>query len=175
MGEVRYRRGIPAARANLWVARIAAGRYVEVKVQDQPNQYDLMLYYGAFFIFTRSALEALRSSDAKHSEGLSELQAEYFRDNIRGSAVFNVLCDERHRIGHGDDAWAQHPMKSLGMVNRFIAAGHDWSEAVFSDDCWPEEPFKGQTIEVVMDKIWRSVSSWLDAIDALDEKRSNSA
>lgn len=168
--ETKHRRGIPAARANLWVARMAAARYLKARDEDPSDPYEMMLYYGSFFMFARSSLDALRSSDARDNNGLNDLQEKYFLEHISGDPVFDLLKSERDRIGHGDDAWACHPLKSMGMLNRFIDAGHDWSDAVF-DEFWPDEPFKGRSIETVMNDIWRKVSDWLDAIDALDEQR----
>jgi hypothetical protein len=164
------RRGIPAARTNLWVARIAAEKYLAEKSVEKPDPYRLMLYYGAFFLFVRSALEALKKSDGKLSPSLSAIQEEYFAKNIKGDGIFRLLMEERNKVGHGDDAWAAHPFKPLSMLIRFEAAGHDWSDGVFAD-IWPEEPFKGQSIEDVLNQVWRRVSNWLDAIDALDQKQ----
>ena len=85
-------------------------------------------------------------------------------------AVFEVLRDERNLIGHGEDLWAFHPMKPMGVIDRFLNAGYDWSAAVF-DQIWPDGPFRGQSIEQVMETVWRTVSNWLDEIDRLDEER----
>ena len=144
----------------------------EPKAQDEPDQYEMMLYYGSFFIFTKSAVEALRASDGAQSPNLKNVQDKYFQNNIAKSPIFELLKLERDRIGHGDDAWACHPFKSESMLNRFINAGHDWSDAVF-DEFWPEAPLKGEPIETVMNKVWRQVSNWLDAIDMIDQQHSH--
>lgn len=163
-----HRRGIPAARSNLWVARIAADRYLGEKAEDDPNRHYLMLYYGAFFLFARSALYALGSSDGKLSPELNRTQNEYFQNHILNDPIFKMLTVERNRIGHGDDSWGLHPMMTLGMIDRFVEAGHDWSVAIF-DDVWPDEPFRGENIGVVMNRVWSCVSNWLDRIDAADQ------
>lgn len=163
------RRGIPAARTNLWVARRAAEKYLAEAEKEDPEKHSLMLYYGAFFFFARSALYALEGSDGKVSDGLQPIQKAYFKAKISKDPVFQMLKGERDRIGHGDDSWGLHPMMPLGMIDRFITAGHDWVAAVF-DEIWPDDPFRGETIDVVMNKVWRAVSNWLDDIDALDQK-----
>lgn len=166
--EYEHRRGIPAARSNLWVARTAAAKYLREKAEDDPNPHDLMLYYGAFFLFARSALYALESSDEKLSPELNRTQKEYFQNHIANDPIFKMLKGERDRIGHGDDSWGLHPMMTLGMIDRFVEAGHNWSLVLF-DEIWPDEPFSGEKIDVVMNKVWRSVSNWLDGIDAADQ------
>lgn len=168
--ESEHRRGIPSARSNLWVARRAIEKYLAEAAKDVPDKYNLMLYYGSFFFFARSALYALEGSDGKLSPDLKPIQKPYFTANIGSDPIFVMLKGERDRIGHGDDSWGLHPMMPLGMIDRFIDAGHDWDVAVF-DEIWPDEPFRGETIDLVMNKVWRAVSNWLDAIDALDQKR----
>lgn len=166
----RKRRGIPAARSHLWVARRAAEKYLTEREKDQPNKHDLMLYYGSFFFFARSALYALGGSDGVESPELNNIQNTYFKTDIAGDPVFDLLTDERNRIGHGDDSWAFHPMMPLGMLDRFMTAGHDWSAAVF-DEVWPDGVFRGETIDMVINKVWRQVSNWLDEIDRRDDMR----
>jgi hypothetical protein len=119
------RRGIPAARSNLWVARLAAEKYLAETNAPEPNKYDMMLYYGAFFLFARSALYALAASDGKASSPLNGVQADYFATNIKNHPVFKLLGEERCRIGHGDDSWAAHPLVPMSAVERFFDAGHD--------------------------------------------------
>jgi len=164
------RRGIPTARTSLWVARCAAEKYLTVASTAQPNKHEMMLYYGAFFLFARSALYALEASDGRASSALNTVQAEYFVTNIKGHPVFELLHDERCRIGHGDDSWALHPFIPMSTVERFLDAGHDLNTAIFAK-VWPDGPFKGMPIEKVLDEVWRQVSNWLDAIDAEDDQR----
>lgn len=164
------RRGIPAARSNLQVARRAAEKYLVEREKGEPNKHDLMLYYGSFFFFARSALSALGGSDGVQSPELNVIQNAYFRSDIKGHPVFDLLTDERNRIGHGDDSWAFHPMMPLGMLDRFVEAGVGWSAAVF-DEVWPDGAYRGETIDAVMNKVWRQVSNWLDEIDERDDQR----
>jgi hypothetical protein len=164
------RRGIPAARSSLGVARLAAGKYLAAAEASPPNKLDMMLYYGAFFLFARAALYALEASDGKASSALNAVQAEYFAANIKSDPVFQLLHDERCRIGHGDDSWAFHPLTPMSAVERFLDAGFGLEEAVFSK-VWPDGAFKGMSIEQVFDRVWRQVSNWLDAIDAEDDQR----
>ncbi len=143
-------------------------KYLSEKAKDDPDPYNLMLYYGAFFLFARSALSSLGKSDGKLSPELNRTQKEYFQHNIENDPIFKMLKGERNRIGHGDDSWGQHPMKTLGMIDRLVEAGHNWS-LVTSGEIWPDEPFSGEKIDAVMNKVWRSVSNWLDDIDAADQ------
>lgn len=159
--------GIPAARAHLMVARIAAGKYLSAKERNPTDRYDLMLYYGAFFLFARSALYAVENSDGRENPKLNDLQRQYFKASIKQHPVFFLLKNERDRISHGDDSWANHPFRPASMLARFIEAGLDWTDAVF-EDFWPEEPFRGKSVEDVMDEIWKTVSDWLDEIDVRD-------
>ena len=167
--ESKHRRGIPSARSNLSVARRAIEKYLVEAAKEEPDKHNLMLYYGSFFFFARAALYALEGSDGKLSPNLKPIQSAYFNANIGKDPIFVMLKGERDRIGHGDDSWGLHPMIPVGMIGRFIDAGHDWDVPVF-DEIWPDDPFRGETIDVVMNKVWRAVSNWLDAIDALDEK-----
>lgn len=166
--ECAHRRGIPAARSNLDVARLAASKYLTEAAGHAPDKHNLMLYYGAFFFFARSALYALEGSDSRLSPDLKPLQKAYFASTIANDPVFVMLKQERDRIGHGDDSWGRHPMLPLRMIERFISAGHEWDVAVF-DNVWPDPPFNGASMEVVMNTVYRTVSKWLDAIDALDQ------
>ncbi len=61
--QTEHRRGIPAARSNLWVARRAAEKYLAEAEKEGPDKHSLMLYYGAFFFFARST-ETSRDYDS---------------------------------------------------------------------------------------------------------------
>ena len=163
--ESKYRRGITSARTHLQVTSLALQRYANAQ---EKELYAKMLYYGAFFVFVRSALQALEKSDAKHDELLMEIQKRIFVEKIKPSEIYKSLIGERHLVGHGEDSWAANPFMPLSMIDRFLAAGSDWDAAF--DDVWPDDPFKGQPILDVLNTIWRQVSNWLDEVDSEHEK-----
>ncbi len=163
--ESEHRRGTPSARTHLQVASLALQRYANAQEREL---YDKMLYYGAFFVFVRSALQALEKSDAKHDELLMGIQKRIFEKKIEPSEIYKTLIDERHVVAHGDDSWAANPFVPLSMLDRFLEAGSAWDAAF--DDVWPDDPFKGQPILDVLNAIRRQVSDWLDEVDSEHEK-----
>ncbi|KCZ59447.1 hypothetical protein [Hyphomonas chukchiensis] len=156
------RRGILAARNNYRIAQVALNRYVSSEDRDLES---LALYGGAFFVFARAAIEALRSSDSRDDPSLTPINREYFETHIKNSDVFRVVKTERNLIAHGDDSWAIHPFKPMGLILRAIEENKgDWYEAVFNDG-WLFDPFKGQPIDEVMAECIRQIGQWLDEID----------
>ena len=164
--EPQYRRGLIASRKNLWIARLAAQRFLACDEKDHDSQ---MLYGGAFFTFLRSALYALKYSDGQHDTILRDLSDSFFQQKIKSSDVYKTIEAERNGIAHGNDSYAIHPSKPLGLLDRAYAEFQiEWDEIVF-EEAWPFPPFKGQPISEVMNTCWRQVSNWLDEIDVAHE------
>lgn len=158
------RRGILAARNNYRIAMVALQRY---SASDKRDLESLTLYGGAFFVFARASLDALRFSDARDDPSLSAIQSEYFENRIKSTDVFRVIKMERDLIAHGNDSWAIHAFKPLGLVDRAIQENDgQWMGVVF-DDSWPFSPFKGEPVLDVMEKCLREIGTWLDEIDTL--------
>lgn len=158
------RRGILAARNNYRIATVALQRY---SVAEKRDLESLALYGGAFFVFARASLDALRFSDARDDKTLIPIQTEYFETRIKDTDVFRVIKIERDLIAHGNDSWAIHPFKPLGLVDRAIQENEgDWYGIVF-ENAWPFSPFKGEKIVDVMAKCLRQIGAWLDEIDTL--------
>lgn len=158
------RRGILAARNNYRIAQISLERYFNTNPKDLES---LALYGGAFFVFARAAMDALRFSDAAIDPSLKPIVKKYFEEKIRHSKVFQVVKTERDLIAHGNDSWAIHPFKPLGLLQRSLKENNEeWYQAVF-DEGWMFPPFKGEPIGSVMNMCLRQIGSWLDEIDAI--------
>lgn len=156
------RRGILAARNNYRISIVALARYSSCERRDLES---LTLYGGAFFAFARASLDALRSSDARDDPSLNSVQAEYFKQHIQHSDVFRVIRMERDLIAHGNDSWAIHPFRPLGLIERAIQENQgDWYGVVYQDT-WPFAPFKGEPIIEVMQRCLHQIGFWLDEID----------
>lgn len=164
----KYRRGIPAARANLATARLSLERYSTSISQSRTNPYELLLYYGSFFVFLRSAIASLKESADGQSPTLSTVQSTFFRAEIQKHPIYETILIERDRVAHGNDALGAYPFKSEAMVERFIVAGLDLHDAVF-DNVWPDGHFKGRPPAEVFTECYKQVSQWIDEIDCLDE------
>lgn len=121
-------------------------------------------------MFLRSAIYALKFSDGRDDPLLREIAAAYFQDTIKVSDVFKTIEDERNNLAHGNDSYAIHPSKPLGLLERADKDyGIDWADVVF-EETWPFPPFKGQPISVVINACWRQVSDWLDEVDIRHER-----
>ena len=162
-----YRRGLIASRKNLWIARIAAERFLRCASDDHDG---LLLYGGSFFVFLRSALFALKESDGRDDARLKTISDTYFNTHIKPSDVYKAINAERQGIAHGNDSYALHPFKPQGLLDRAdVQYGIAWDEIVF-EDTWPFPPLRGQAVSDVINIFWRQVSNWLDEIDILDEQ-----
>lgn len=157
-----HRRGVPSARKNLAVSKLALSRY---SGSDEDWPEDRMLYGGAFFVFLRASLYALKNSDAKEDPSLLPFVEDAWEARIKPSDVFKAIHDERCFVAHGDDGWAIHPSLPITLLNRAADEGIDCFDIVFAQE-WHFEPFKGMAVIEVMDNCWRQVSAWIDAIDA---------
>ncbi|MBU2085533.1 MAG: hypothetical protein KKB75_13420 [Alphaproteobacteria bacterium] len=158
------RRGILAARNNYRIAQVALKRYVSAQERDLES---LALYGGAFFVFARAAIEALRSSDSRDDPSLSPINTEYFEAHIKNSSVFRVVKTERDLVAHGNDSWAIHPFKPMGLLERSIKENDgEWYEGVFNEG-WLFDPFKGEPVNEVMAKCLRQIGHWLDDVDII--------
>ncbi|WP_323761599.1 hypothetical protein [Maricaulis sp.] len=170
MGDcTEKRRGIPAARAYCGSAKYALCRYRELATSDDQDQTALMLYYGAFFVFARGSIEALRNSDGATDVILNTNQLAYFRATIEPDPIYDLLKKERDRVAHGEDSWAAHPYKPIAMLERHSASGYPWGDVVFNAPRWPEAPFEGQPVIEVLVAVWNQIRIWLDDLDAYDK------
>lgn len=158
--------GPHAARFNLSVAKEAFARLENVSFDDPAPWY---LYFSSTLLFARAAIDALREGDGKRNRLIAEEWKTLFHAEVKTHSIFlEVLDGERDLLSHGKIGIAIHPHWPIDTVER-----HGGLEAIFLDGppTWPDGTFKGNTVDVMLEKALRQVGAWIDTVGVRAQQR----